>query len=219
MPFRVAANAALAPDLIRAAMQGQVNNIPFRFAEPAEVRRDGDGWRLAPVTIALEQGRIRLAGRYGDGLIVQSRLDGLDLSVLNAFSPGLGVGGRATGSLDFAAPADGSFPRAEARLNLENFTRTGIAMRSVPVNMAVAGNLRPEGGQLAAVIRRGGGVIGRVQARLQPLPPGAGDWSTRLLAAPARRRHPLQRPGRRSDVPDQPHRPSAERADRHRRRL
>ena len=184
VPFRVAANAALAPDLIRAAMQGQVNNIPFRFAEPAEVRREGEGWRLAPVTIALQQGRIRLAGRYGDGIIVQSRLDGLDLSVLNAFSPGLGIGGLATGSLDFAAPADGSFPRAEARLNLENFTRTGVAMRSVPVNMAVAGSLRPEGGQLAAVIRRGGGVVGRIQARLQPLPPGAGDWSTRLLAAP-----------------------------------
>ncbi len=183
VPFRVAANAAIAPQRIRAAMHGHVNNIDFRFARPAEIARDGGVWRLAPVTVALERGRIRLAGRWGDGLIVQSRLDGFDLSMLNAFSPGLGLGGQASGSLDFAQPADGSFPRAEARLNIANFTRTGIAVRSSPVTIAVAANLRPEGGALAAIIRRGG-VIGRVQARLQPLGPAAGSWTTRLLAAP-----------------------------------
>jgi len=44
--------------------------------------------------------------------------------------------------------------------------------------------LRPEGGQAAAILRRGGAIIGRVQARLTPLGPGAGSWTTRLLAAP-----------------------------------
>jgi len=185
VPFRLALNSVLAPDLIRAAMQGQVNNIPFRFAQPAEIRREASVWRLLPFAVTLrESERIRLAGRWGDGLVVQSRLDGVDLSILNAFSPDLGIAGRATGSLDFARPSDGSFPRAEARLNIIGFTRTGIAARSVPVNMALAGSLRPEGGQLAVVIRRGEAIIGRIQARLQPLPPGAGSWTTRLLAAP-----------------------------------
>ncbi|HWT13489.1 MAG TPA: translocation/assembly module TamB domain-containing protein, partial [Allosphingosinicella sp.] len=193
VPFQVALNAALErdegssgllPDRIRAAMQGQVNNIGFRFAQPAEIRRETDGWHLQPVTVALREGRIRLAGRWGNGLLIQSRLDRLDLSILNAFSPGLGIGGRATGSLDFSLPPGGAFPRAEARLNIADFTRTGIATRSVPVNMALAGSLRPEGGQLAAVIRRGGSVIGRLQTRLEPLGPGAGSWATRLFAAP-----------------------------------
>jgi translocation and assembly module TamB len=184
VPFRIAANAAVSPELIRAAAQGQVNNIGFRFAQPAEVRRDGANWRLAPVTINLDRGRIRMAGIWGNGLIVQARLDSFDLSMLNAFSPGLGLGGQATGSLDFAQPSDASFPRAEARLNVAGFTRTGIATRSVPVDMFIAGNLRPEGGQAAAILRRGGAIIGRVQARLQPLGPGAGSWTTRLLAAP-----------------------------------
>ncbi|MGQ0558416.1 MAG: translocation/assembly module TamB domain-containing protein [Sphingosinicella sp.] len=182
--FRIAANSALAPNLIRAAMRGHVNNIGFRFAQPAEIRREGRDWHLLPVTIATREGRVRLAGRWGDGLVIQSRLDGLDLSVINAFSPGLGIGGRASGSLDFAQPRGTSFPRAEARLNLAGFTRTGIAQRSVPVDIAFAGALRPEGGQAAAAIRRGGALIGRLQARLQPLPPAAGSWMTRLLAAP-----------------------------------
>jgi len=127
---------------------------------------------------------MRLAGRWGDGLVVQARLDSLDLSMLNAFSPGLGLGGRATGSLDFAQPSDSSFPRAEARLNVAGFTRTGIAVRSSPVDLFIAGNLRPEGGAAGAIIRRGGTIIGRAQIRLQPLGPAAGSWQTRLLAAP-----------------------------------
>lgn len=184
VPFRIAANAAVSPELIRAAAQGQVNNIPFHFAQPAEIRREGADWRLLPTTIALERGRIRVAGTYGNGLVIQSRLDSFDLSMMNALSPSLGLGGLATGSLDFSQPSDGSFPRAEARLNIAGFTHTGIAMRSEPVDIFMAGSLLPEGGQAGAVLRRGGAIIGRIQARLQPLGPGAGSWTTRLLAAP-----------------------------------
>ncbi|HST35793.1 MAG TPA: hypothetical protein VLK25_04095, partial [Allosphingosinicella sp.] len=139
VPFRIALNAAIAPEAIRAAAQGQVNNIGFRLAEPAQIGRADGVWTLRPATMVLDQGRVRLAGRWGDGLVLQSRLDSLDLSILNAFSPGLGIGGRATGSLDFAQAADGSFPRAEARLNVTGFTRTGIAVRSSPVDIAFAG--------------------------------------------------------------------------------
>jgi translocation and assembly module TamB len=184
VPFRIAANAAISPELIRAAAQGQVNNIPFHFAQPAEIRREGADWRLLPTTIALDRGRIRVAGTYGDGLVIQSRLDSFDLSMLNPLSPSLGLGGLATGSLDFSQPSDGSFPRAEARLNIAGFTHSGIAIRSEPVDIFMAGSLLPEGGQMGAILRRGGAVIGRIQARLQPLGPAAGSWTTRLLAAP-----------------------------------
>jgi len=182
--FRVAANAAISPELIRVASRGQVNNIPYRFAQPAEIHHEGANWRLAPTTIAMERGRIRVAGIYGDGLVVQTRLDGFDLTMMNAFYPSLGLGGQVTGSMDFYQPSDGSFPRAEARLNVAGFTHTGVAIRSTPVDLFMAGSLTPQGGQLAGLVRRGGGIIGRVQARLQPLGPAAGSWTTRLLAAP-----------------------------------
>ena len=115
----------------------------------------------------------------GNGLVIQTRLDNLDLSIVNAFSPGLGVGGRATGSLDFSEPGGGAFPRAEARLNVTGFTRTGIAVRSSPVDLFIAGNLTPEGGAAGAIIRRGGAIIGRAQVRLQPLGPAAGTLAGR----------------------------------------
>jgi len=181
--FRVAANAALTPDRIRAAAQGQVNRIPFRLERPAEIRKVGADWQLAPTRIVFPQGSVLLAGRYGEGLVVQSRMRDFDLSIINAFSPGLGLGGKMTGSLDFAQPNPAAFPRADARLQIAGFTRTGIAVRSSPVDMALVGTLRPEGGGLNAVIRRGGAVIGRAQARLQPVGGGPG-WMQRLMAAP-----------------------------------
>jgi translocation and assembly module TamB len=147
VPFRVAINSVLTPNLIRAAAQGQVRNIPFRLARPAEIGKVAGGWQLAPVELVLPQGNVQLAGRWGNGLVVQSRLKDFDISILNVFSPGLGLGGRATGSIDFAQIGGDSFPRADARLNVAGFTRTGIAVRSPPVDLAIAGQLRPEGGQ------------------------------------------------------------------------
>ena len=181
--FRVAANAALAPDRIRAAAQGQVNRIPFRLERPAEIRKVGTAWQLAPTRIVFPQGSVLLAGRFGDGFVIQSRMRDFDLSMINAFSPGLGLGGKVTGSLDFAQANPAAFPRADARLRIAGFTRTGIAVRSAPVDLALVGTLRPEGGALNAVIRRGGALIGRAQARLQPVAGGAG-WMQRLMAAP-----------------------------------
>jgi translocation and assembly module TamB len=184
VPFRIAANAALSPTLIRAAIQGNVNRIPFRLAQPADIRKVGADWVLAPTTLVLPQGNVRLAGRYGRGLEIQSRFANLDLALFNAFSPNLGLSGRATGSLDFAQPTGATFPRADARITVQNFTRAGVVTLSDPVNIAFAGQLRPEGGLANAVIRRQGNLIGRAQVRLQPLPPGAGSWTTRLLASP-----------------------------------
>jgi translocation and assembly module TamB len=185
MPFRVAVNAALSPNSIRAAAQGQIRNIPFRLARPAQISKVAGGWQLAPAELVLPQGNVRLAGRYGPGgMVVQSRLEDFDISILNLFSPAMGVGGRATGSIDFAQVGGDSFPRADARLTVAGFTRTGIAVRSPPVDLSLAGQLRPEGGSLAAVIRRDSAVIGRAQLRLQPVGPGAGGWTARLLAAP-----------------------------------
>lgn len=185
VPFRIAANADITPDHIRTAMQGSVNNLAFRLQRPADIRRDGRDWMLSPTAIVFPQGRVLVAGRYGDGLTLRSRIDNLDLSIVNAFSPALGIGGKASGTLDFAQASSTAFPRADARLNITGFTRAGVATLSAPVDIALAGQLSPDGGLANAVIRRrGGAVIGRLQAQLQPLSSAAGSWSERLLASP-----------------------------------
>lgn len=185
VPFRIAANADLQPNLWRAAVQGRATGINFRTTTPARIIPGADGYELLPTNIDLGRGSsARLAGRFGDGIMVQSRLDRVNLSLLNAIYPDLGLGGRATGSLDFEQASAASFPRADARLTITGFSRTTAATVSQPVDVNFAGKLLADGGEASAVIRKRGSVIGRLQASLRPLPPGAGDWMTRLRAAP-----------------------------------
>jgi translocation and assembly module TamB len=183
VPFQVGLNAAMEPGHIRAAAQGTANGIPFRFAQPADIRQTAGGWQLSPTQVVLPQGNIYLAGRWGDRLEVQARMQNLDMAIANAFSPGLGIGGRVSGSVDFVQ-AGNAFPQADARLTIAGFTRTGVAVRSDPVDIAMLGTLRPEGGNLNAVIRRGGALIGRAQVRLQPVGGNSASWMSRMMAAP-----------------------------------
>ena len=184
VPFRIAANADLQPDLWRASLDGRARGVSFKTTSPARIVPRGGSYQLLPTQIDFGRGSVRLAGTYGEGLKVQSRLDSLDLNIVNAFAPGLGVGGTATGSLDFAQPDPGVFPTADARITVNNFSRTTAVSVSQPVDVTFVGQLQPNGGAARAVIRRGGSVIGRMNASLTPLGPGAGPWTERLLEAP-----------------------------------
>jgi translocation and assembly module TamB len=183
-PFRLSANATLRPDLWTAMLVGKTRGQTIRTTSPARIIPHGNSYELLPTKLELGGGTVKLAGKFGDALSLQSRFEGVDIGVVNSFTPGLGVGGQATGSIDFAQASANAFPRADARLTLANFTRTSSAMVSQPVNVNFVGKLLADGGEARAVFRRRGTVIGRMTASLRPLPPGAGAWTTRLLQAP-----------------------------------
>jgi translocation and assembly module TamB len=105
------------------------------------------------------------------------------MSLVNIFAPGLGVGGRATGSIDFVQ-AGNAFPRLDASLAIRNFTRTMAASVSRPLDVNLVARLAPGTGTLNAVMRTRGTVVGRVQAAIQPL--GSGSWTSRIAGAPLR---------------------------------
>ncbi|MBN8499693.1 MAG: translocation/assembly module TamB domain-containing protein [Sphingomonadales bacterium] len=184
VPFRLAGNVELTPGLWRAALDGRVRGIAFRTASPARVIPGKTGYELLPTRVDFGDGSMRLAGRYGRGIRLESRLDRMDLALINAFVPGYGLGGKATGSLDFEQSSPTAFPRADARLSITDFSRTTAAAVSVPVDVNFVGQLLADGGEGRAVIRHRGTVIGRLNAVLKPLEPGAGSWVTRVMAAP-----------------------------------
>lgn len=184
VPFRIAANARLSPRQWLVALQGQASGVNFRTPQMARIAIEGGTYRLLPTRVEVDRGSARVAGTWGNGLTVQMRLDRLDLAVINAMVPGLGIGGTATGSLDFGQAASASFPSADARLEITGFTRSGLAAVSMPVNLTFVGKLLPNGGDARALVRRGNATIGRMVATLSPLGPEAGSWQERLLAAP-----------------------------------
>lgn len=181
-PFQAAINARLSPNLYTVAAQGRVNTLAFRIAEPAVIRANRGTYTLDPATIALQQGQVIVSGRYGNGMDAHARFQNLDLSLLNSFAAGAGVGGKATGSLDYAQSSANALPTADLRLDVAGFTRSGAAVVSAPVNIAAIGQLRAQDAVLNALVRRNGAVIGRVQARLQPLGGGT-DLTARLMNA------------------------------------
>ena len=184
VPFHIAANARLSPSNYLVALQGMADGINFRTGNPAHIVAANGGYKLLPTQINFDKGTIRLAGTYGKGMSAQVRLDSLDLSILNAFVPNLGIGGSATGSLDFAQANSAAFPQADARLNISNFTRSSIAAVSQPVDVVFNGRLLPNGGDARAIVKRGNTVVGRMVATLSPLAAGNGSWVTRVMGAP-----------------------------------
>ena len=182
VPFSVAVNAALRPMLYAVAVQGKASNVDFRLDKPAIIRIEQGGYRLEPATLVLPQGKVDLAGRFGDRTTMQARFKDFDLAIVNMFSPGIGIGGRATGTLDFAQEGN-AFPIATTRLAISDFRRSSLTAVSDPVAMNVEGKLTAAGGDLRGVIRRGNASLGRFIATLAPPGPGA-SWSEQLMAAP-----------------------------------
>lgn len=182
VPFSVALNAALRPNLYAVALQGKAGNIPFRLANPAIIRSEAAGYRLEPASLVLPQGKVDLAGRFGDSKALQARFKDFDLAIANLAAPGLGIGGKATGTLDFAQSGT-AFPTATMRLAIADFRRSSLSAVSDPVSMRMDGTLSAAGGDLRGLIRRGSSTLGRFVATLAPPGQGAG-WVERLQAAP-----------------------------------
>ncbi|BAV65372.1 translocation/assembly module TamB domain-containing protein [Sphingobium cloacae] len=182
VPFSIAVNAALRPTLYAVAVQGKASNVDFRLDKPAIIRIEQGGYRLEPATLVLPQGRVDLAGRFGDSTALQARFKDFDLAIANMFSPGIGVGGRATGTLDYAQQGN-AFPTATTRLAISDFRRSSLTAVSDPVAMNVEGKLSSAGGDMRGVIRSGNATLGRFVATLAPPGPGA-SWSEQLMAAP-----------------------------------
>lgn len=187
VPFRVAVNATLSPELYVAALRGQANGIPFRTVNPARIAPASGGYQLQPTRVDFGSGTgagtMRLAGRFGGReTAVQARLDRMDLSLVSALVPNVGVGGQATGSLDYVQRSGQAMPQADARLTIANFTRSSLASVSEPVDVVFQGRLDTAGLDARALVRRGTTPVGRLVATMAPA--GSGAWSTRLMQGP-----------------------------------
>jgi len=184
VPFRFAANADFTPQLWRIAAKGRANGVNFATNGAMHIVPRGSSYDILPSDINVADGTLRIAGSYGDALVLQSRIDKVDIAVLDPFLPGLGLGGRASGSVDWSQASLSAFPNADVRLEISRFVRANLGTRSQPVDISMVARLLPTGGNARAIIRRRGAAVGRLQIDLTPLPPGNARWTERLRDAP-----------------------------------
>jgi translocation and assembly module TamB len=185
VPFTIDTAVTFAPELITIAGRGTVDREPVRLASPARLDATPAGWRLSPVTLALQEGQATVSGRFNGNSAIDARLDGVGLGLLGFVSPSLELSGRATGAINLVLPANGGLPQGRASLRIARFTRSGLAAVSLPVDIGLNAVVGADSAAVRAVAQRRGVIIGRMQAQLRPIPGTAADpWAERLLAAP-----------------------------------
>ena len=177
--FEFTTLADISPDQVRLTGRGSVERRPLVLEQAAVLTRSGDGWALAPTRVSFAGGRAVVSGNSGSSPSVHAQLQSMPLSVLNIAWPNTDLGGRASGSLDYAWKGSRS-----GRLNLtvRGLSRSGLVLASQPIDLGIAAILTNDKAGLRAVAVSNGQTIGRAQARFAPL--GPGTVMTALMNAP-----------------------------------
>jgi translocation and assembly module TamB len=178
--FNLAGDANLTPDMVRLDAHGAVEGVKLRLESPAEARRQGGVWRLAPATIVTSDGKLVVAGAYGQGLSASAQLQQIDLALVRAINPQLGVSGRVSGEAALELPKTGA-PSGRLALQVTHLIHTGATSVSVPIDINLLGDLAGGHADASAAVRQRGAVIGRLQARVTM--PTTGSFSQQLAAA------------------------------------
>lgn len=184
--FDIQSVTQIAPDRYSIVAQGTVDRRPLRLLSPAIVVREGDGWQLQPTKLSFAGGEANVSGRFGGGTTrIEGGVTRMPLAILDIASPGLGLGGSATGQFAFNQGAGA--PTGSANLTIRGLSRAGLVLSSKPIDMGLALALTPDQLGVRAVMASEGRTIGRAQARLAPLAGGdlsRSDLMGRLMNAP-----------------------------------
>ncbi len=140
------------------------------------------GWNLAPTQIGFGGGTAIASGRFGgrSDPVLHLALADMPLSLADIAIADLGLGGKASGLVDYARGA-GGVPTGRAQLQVKGLTRSGLVLTSRPVDVALVAVLGTTNFETRAVIREGADIRGRFQGRIGGLP-GGGALIDRLRA-------------------------------------
>src|SRR5690606_16358489 len=128
------------------------------------------GWQLQQTQLGFGGGFMLAEGRFGGEEPPQGRLSlaRMPLSLLDAAGADLGLGGTVSGIVDLGAGPNG-VPTGEARVLVDDLTRSGLVLTSRPIDLALVARLSPSLLQARAVMKDNGETEGRFQARIANL--------------------------------------------------
>lgn len=172
--FALQGTAAFAPEQIVAYVSGEYAGRKVTMPRRAVMTRDGEGWKLAPTQIGFGRGILIAEGHVlGGPTQMKLLLSQMPVSVVDIVIADLGLGGVASGVVEYANDGQGA-PSGNAALMVKGLSRSGLVLTSRPVDLALVAQLDPDALQARAVIREGTDVRGRFQARIGGLPRGGG---------------------------------------------
>jgi translocation and assembly module TamB len=180
--FALDLNAEFAQQRIAVAARGELAGRRITMPRRAVLTAlQSGGWQLAPTQVNFGDGAMVAQGRFGGGdLQLGLQLASMPLSLLDITGAELGLGGTVSGLVNYANGPDG-LPRGDARVMIDDLSRSGLVLSSKPVDLALVGQLTASDLTARAVFRNEDIQRGRLQARITGLP-GGNDLVTRLRA-------------------------------------
>ncbi|MEA1072999.1 translocation/assembly module TamB domain-containing protein [Sphingomonas sp. LY160] len=179
-PFNLTGLADITPDQIRVTARGQVARRPLTLDTPAIITRVAGGWEVAPTRVRFGSGRGVLSGRTGDSPALRADIQSMPLDLLEVFVPRAGLGGIASGRVEYRW--ENGQPAGSANIRVRGLTRAGLVLASKPIDVGINAVLANGRAAMRAVAVSDGKTIGRAQARVAPL--GRGPIVAELMNAP-----------------------------------
>jgi translocation and assembly module TamB len=173
----------VAPERIAVAARGDYAGREISMPRRAVLLKTADGgWALQKTQLSFGRGFVIAEGRFGGREPAQGKvsLAQMPLSLLDVFAGDVGLGGSVSGVVDFGSGPNG-VPVGEARVMVDNLTRSGLVLSSRPIDLALVARLSASQLQARAVLQDEGQTKGRLQARISGLP-ASGSLADRLYA-------------------------------------
>ena len=179
--FALNGTGQITPNRVAVLASGEYAGRRITMPRRAVLTREGGGWRLAPTQVGFGRGIVIASGRVlGGATDLELKMAGMPLSVADIAIGDLGLGGSASGVVNYRA-ADGQVPTGNAALMVKGLTRSGLVLSSKPVDLALVARLGADSFATRAVIKEGGETRGRLQARIAGMP-ADGALGARLRA-------------------------------------
>lgn len=177
--FALQGTAAFEPDKIVAYVAGNYAGRTVDMPRRMVMEREGEGWKLNPTQVTFGRGIVIAEGHVlGGPTKIDLKVARMPLSVLDIAVADLGLGGLASGLIDYSDDGTGA-PQGHVAIQVRNFSRSGLVLTSQPVDLYLVGQLDAASLQTRAVVKDQGAVRGRLQAAIADLPRG-GTLAERL---------------------------------------
>ncbi|HET9355724.1 MAG TPA: translocation/assembly module TamB domain-containing protein [Sphingomicrobium sp.] len=180
--FELVGLANVTPERISVTGRGEIDRRALTLDSPAVLTAEGDGWRVAPTRVRFGGGRGTFSGKTGSSPEIHAQLQAMPMQLLDIGWPGLGLGGIASGRLDYRWNGAGGRPSGRADLKVRGLSRSGLVLSSRPIDLGLAAVIDNGKAAFRAVAVSDKRTIGRAQARFEPL--GRGPVLAELINAP-----------------------------------
>lgn len=170
--FALQLEAGVAPDRVTLVARGNYAGQAIAMPRRAVFTKEGASWQLAPAQFSFGSGRIVAEGRFGGGEPVSGKLQlaQMPLSLIDVVVPDVGLGGKASGIVEFRRNRGDAPPTGSARLAVKGLSRSGLVITSRPIDLFLTAELSADRFETRAVIEDAGNRLGRLQGRITGLP-------------------------------------------------